>query len=716
MTSQLDPSQTASQRFLEAHLCLCNYQGLLADHLRKSEECVENLRKEPPLQMVAPNDEVFIVKATVVFRGCPAPNCPGGGHQQIPESCLVWWREIGWKIMGWKGSSENAKTATIKTKQSIFRRNFLRKDRQPNKEQHSQQTENVSTNLDSKGAQEGCCQFCQHPGSLVHHLHQTSRCLRAYVQRFLPTRGHLYMGKNDLAVFELGLVTPFCPNPACLGSLEQDGMKEHLQGACGEFYQEKGEKLYNWESVLSVTSMCDKLKKRKAYLKQFVREAGTYEENLAKALKIACFRCKIRGPLLSANEHKMFVTHTPGGIQWACSKCQNGDERHEDMVANAVERARELGTPEEYDDTMKKVVVVNHRNENQRVVFVPACVATDHEDAGVVSDAELNPRNTTVLVPKNPEALEEIGDEASERANMAKESLGRVAEFFGRRLLFGSVTESVSVLYRLKIAQIRLERLSMLKNMSSTSKGKIVSRDPNMAAVTERNPHFAVTQQFCLTNTCNWTPSAQEKRSNESAARACVNGRVKIEVQMTVLKNVAVDSTHLRDIISETLRFLGPISLISTAPLVLNYLKAKVELLVKHVISQSYQNWDLDLRFSEQEWTAKLVGFLYCKEFEELNGKIASGEVTEDEFAKEARQYQHLLPTTTTSKNKLMEVFSIAEEFAEVSNSTQNEVKNSSRRSFRWSNIIRRLVNRSQFHCSQCSLQAVSPSRNLSLL
>ena len=135
-----------------------------------------------------------------------------------------------------------------------------------------------------------------------------------------------------------------------------------------------------------------------------------------------------------------------------CSKCQKGDERHEEMVLNAVQRARVLGTPAEYDDTMKKVVVVNQHDDIQRVVFVPACIATDQEDAEVVSDAELNPRNTTVLVPKDPEALEEIGDEASERANMEKESLERVAEFFGRRLLFGPVTQCVSILYRLKIA------------------------------------------------------------------------------------------------------------------------------------------------------------------------------------------------------------------------------------------------------------------------
>ena len=664
MTNQLDPSQMASQRFLEAHFCLCNFQGLLGDHLRISKQCVENLRKEPSLRMVAPDDEVFIVKATVMLRGCPAPNCPGGGHQQIPDSCLLWWREIGWRIMGWKGSSENAETATIKTKASMFRRNFLR--RQPNRDQ---QTEKASPNLDSERAQEDCCQFCQQ-GPLVHHLHQTSRCLRAYTQRYLPTRGHLYMGKIDLAVFELGLVTLFCPNPTCLGSLQKDGFKRHVQSGCLEFYQEEGKKLYQWDRGLGAALLCTKIWKRRGWLKNIVKEAGTYEENLAKALKIACVICKIRGPLLNANEHKLFISHMPGGMQWLCSKCRKGDEGLDEIVLNAVETAKELGTPAEYDDTMKKIVVGDQCNDNQRVVFVPACIAPDNEAEHVVSDAELNPRNTTVLVPKNPEAVEQIGDEASERANLAKESLERVAEFFGRRLLFGPVAESVSVLYRLKIAQIRLERLNMLKNMSSTSKGKILSRNPNMAAVKERNPHFAMTQQFCLTKTCDWSPAAQEKRSQESAARASVNGCVKIKVEMTVLKNVAVDSPHLRDIISETLRCHGPASLISTAPVALNYLKVKLELLVKHVISQSYQNWDLDLKFSEQEWTVQLVGFLYCKEFEEMNGKIACGDVTEDEGVKEVRKYQHVLPTTTTSKIRLMEDYSLCEEFAEVSNCT----------------------------------------------
>ena len=166
VTSQLDPSQRPTQRFEKAHVCLCNYDGLLADHLRNSRQCVDNLRQHPKLQMADHDDEAFIVKATVILWGCPAPHCPGGTHQQIPESCLFWWREAGWKVMKWKGSSENAGTTEIKKKESMFRRNFVRRKTPPCETSHlkdndcngsPQQTENTKHHREM----ERCCQFCQ---------------------------------------------------------------------------------------------------------------------------------------------------------------------------------------------------------------------------------------------------------------------------------------------------------------------------------------------------------------------------------------------------------------------------------------------------------------------------------------------------------------------------------------------------------------------------
>ena len=77
---------------------------------------------------------------------------------------------------------------------------------------------------------------------------------------------------------------------------------------------------------------------------------------------------------------------------------------------------------------------------------------------------------------------------------------------------------------------------AFLSNLSKTSKGKITSRDPNQADVKDRKPHFEQTQNFCLTNTCSWSPASRQKRAAESGARANVNGQVKIKVEATVIK------------------------------------------------------------------------------------------------------------------------------------------------------------------------------------
>ena len=674
VSSQLDPSQRSSQIFAETHVCLCNYDGLLADHLRNSKQCLDNLRKYPQLRMAAPNDEVFIVKSVIILRGCPAPGCPGGTHLQIPESCLVWWQQVGWKVMRWKGSSENAEAGEIKKRESMFRRNFVRRNTQPDGSsnskdidynQSSQQVENA--NLDIQREVEGCCQFCQNKEAIISHLHQSKPCLRAYVKQYLPKRGQSYLGKRDLAVFDLSLMISECANSACVGCLQQEGLRRHMQGDCFQFYQNEGEKLFQWDSGSDETSVYEKLKKRKTWLKNLLKDGGIYEEDIAKVMRMECRRCKIRGPLLDDSDHKMCavdIDQTSGGLVWECSKCEKGDKMHGEMVLQAIEKAAELGAPIESDDSMKMVVVEDKQHDCQRVVFVPACLLTDY-DVPNINDRELNPLHTTVLVPKNPEALDQIGDEASERANLTKESLEKVAEFFGKRFFVGPVTECISVLYRLKIAQIRVERLSMLSLLKKTTKGKVKSRNPNQVSCKERKPHFATTQKFCLTSTCSWSSSAKEKRSRESAARACVNGRVKIKVDMKIIQELAKDSPHLKDIIYETLLLHNP-PLISVAPLVLSYLKAKVSLLVKHLFSQTFKDWDLDLRFAEKEWTVRLVGFVYCEEFEELNSNIASGVVSQEEIIREVLKHRRLLPTTTTSRREIMEVHSMTEEQAEV--------------------------------------------------
>ena len=70
--------------------------------------------------------------------------------------------------------------------------------------------------------------------------------------------------------------------------------------------------------------------------------------------------------------------------------------------------------------------------------------------------------------------------------------------------------------------------------------------------------------------------------------------------------------------------------------------------------------------FDDKEWTVKMVGYLYCKELEELNHKIAIGEIMPSEFTTVVRRHPSMMPTTALSAWRLMEDFSINEDRAQV--------------------------------------------------
>ena len=673
-----------AQQSDDVPMCVCHFSGALADHLRGSDQCVAALRRDPLLLQMKASKELFIVKATLILGGCPARECPGGTHRLIPNHCISWWREIGWGLMSWIGPSTSAESGTIKGKIGQFRRNFRRRNknvptgssqglRKPSQTDSSQQSDQEK-NQTTDGVRNHCCQFCSYKGLLIGHLHQAKGCLNAYLQRHLPNRAHMYREKTRQAVFDLGLVCMFCVNPKCGGSLENEGLAQHLGGPCLDFYQTEVSQVLNWTQHLSLASFLDKLKFRKSWVKNYkgnVRCVQSSQQELAYVLRFVCSKCSLQGPLLDSRVHTIWgagVSLNADEPLWECVECRGSDEIHQDLVEHAVERVVELGSATEFDDSLKKVVVQGPGNERQRVVFVPASVLLDSEAEAIeVKDEEMDPNCTTIVVPRYPEALEQIGDDATERANSNKKQLERLAEFYGRRHFSAPVTETLTVFYKLKLAQIRVERLIMLKTLKKTGKGKIISRDPNLADVKDRKPHYAETQKFCLTNTCSWSPAAQAKRSKESAGRAFVDGQVKIKVDITVLKKLAVDSPLLNNIIfGINSSAHGPVSLISLAPSVLNFLKAKLKVMVKHVVSPTFSNWDLELMFAKQDWTVKLVGFLYCQEFEELNRRIACSEMSSKEIAKEVRKHPSMLPTTALSVERIMRDYSITDDRAQV--------------------------------------------------
>ena len=79
----------------------------------------------------------------------------------------------------------------------------------------------------------------------------------------------MYKGKTNLAVFDLGIICKFCPNPACNGDLVREGVKHHVGGACLQFFQTEGQQLFGWKQDLGASCIIIKLKRRRQHLMDF---------------------------------------------------------------------------------------------------------------------------------------------------------------------------------------------------------------------------------------------------------------------------------------------------------------------------------------------------------------------------------------------------------------------------------------------------------------
>ena len=284
------------------------------------------------------------------------------------------------------------------------------------------------------------------------------------------------------------------------------------------------------------------------------------------------------------------------------------------------------------------------------------------------------PCTATVLVTRQPEALDTVGDEATQRAFDVKGELKNTLLFCSKRPFFAPAGLTLSVAYRKKQADIRQERLKMLTTLKATGKGEIISRDPPTASVKDRNPHYDATKNLSLTNTCNWSEAFSEKRSRECEAISKIGGQVKTRVNIQVLNKIAEDDPELRNIIHNMARQHCPeeqIPLLATVPIVVQYLVAKVDLLVSNIVTPStlynrYNHWDLDLDFARDEWSAYLRGFLYSECFEDINKKLARQGATLREMLRATTQNPECMPTVSLEFQHIADRYGISEERAKV--------------------------------------------------
>ena len=670
----------------------CDFKGRIAFHLRMSPTCLQNWRTIPYLQMKG-SDEVFITKVTVVVGKCPVPYCPEmeGDHKTLPRACLDWWRDDGSKLLGWQGIDGSTTATEISGKLSNLKKNHrkrgkgyrdwqeLRHSQTANSAQsgHEQRDEANSKQQTANSAQSGheqrdeedpptrTCEWCQTEVPLSLHLKDVESCLKNYTSTYLPYNGGLYFRNTRLAIFDLSLVRDFCINPSCTTNWED--LSHHLRGPCLDYYQTEGFVMFTtWKEQNSVREVYVKLKNRRYHLTTLLAahrgRVQIYTNEMDKMLRIICRNCGLQGPFLGKADHNMACAGTGASEHglpiWECGECQSTQRPNMQIQAAKL---HEVGSPgQENDDTLKPVRVEDSSSGMSRVVYFPASLVPHHSRVSTIL-----PQSTTVLVPKNPDAVNIIGDEAFSRANEIKSNLKSLTSFLAKRPSPTSLDVTLSVLYKKKLLDIREERLKLMHSMSS-SKGEVTSRERKEANVLDRNPHYDATRQLCLTNTCSWSEGGKHQMMEESLARANINGQVKTEVSLLLLKSVAVDNPHLAKVIESTYAVNRVLPILSLAPIVLQHVQGKVELLSKHVISSIYNNWDLEVEFLRDEWTVVLKGFLYSEEYENLNKKIARQGATVGDLLDTIIANPHIFPTVSLDSQRIAHLYSMDVERAQV--------------------------------------------------
>ena len=153
-------------------------------------------------------DDEFILKATLLLKGCPVPSCSGKHqHEDLPQHCITWWREEGWQMMGWKGSRQNADSAVLKSKINNFRKNFHRRKQGPSSQTGDQQQtdtieerdEAVEANRVDQSGMEGSgssCFKCLYQGFLPTHLEESHQCLTAHLKKYLGHRALVHLTRQ----------------------------------------------------------------------------------------------------------------------------------------------------------------------------------------------------------------------------------------------------------------------------------------------------------------------------------------------------------------------------------------------------------------------------------------------------------------------------------------------------------------------------------------
>ena len=647
------------------------------------------LKSQPQFQFQGSNeDEVFIVKTALLIGECPSPCCPTGRHSQIPQDCIEWWKSEGWNTIGWRGDREIADAQIIKEKI----RNFVKNQRKKKTLQGQSQSGTPVSQAITDGGERCRCRSCGCDRDLIQHLFESFQCLEAYIQNFLPVAEDEVDVRKS--IFQLSIVLNMCARVDCDEKKDFTYLGSHLNRneECLAFYQREGVNLGlpKWNPEASGRIISNKIAQMRRTMNEKKREEQSYgcvsyREELSQILNYVCCRCGTMGPVVGEEHFVMRGGWTDGnGDQaWFCSKCSEDSPEWETVRQKLSDDTERYKGPNNSQECEVKAV------ESQilhRLTLAPACLTENNVDI-----PQLPPSlSTLVLVPNHPSAIRAIKNWCDDVVK-EKSELKRCTEDILKRPILTNFEQTFSCLYRSLLAEIRSKMKDISIGLPKSARGEVLSLNPNITSARKVAPNIEMTIEGALKSLCNWSSQHEKQRSMESEARSHINGRVKVHVRGTILENLEDDQLKrilllgYRSFVDGDVQSFEELEgfqgleafIIRMTPVILKFIRGKVKLFIKHIIAPNYSNYDLRLEIDDKRLSVQIHGYVYAKQFNNVNKMLAENPQLKwsPEVIARVTTEEEVLPTTTLNWQSLSDVYKIdelrAKEIAEVAHSCQ---------------------------------------------
>ena len=520
----------------------------------------------------------------------------------------------------------------------------------------------------SDEAEPSRCGQCQDAVNVLGHLEENAECREAVMREKLPK--HLqteYLDNRDLLLLDLSLAINSCLNtggcPLPDGVIQVNiGRRQHLSSSpeCLEFYKSApvfAELNVNTDNLQTLVNYLRNRMNRHKRTKS--KENQGFSQLMESEMSVTCHICGLLGPMGTKFEVRAEVR---GGEEMVCKKpvCLD-EEAHVDLHPNtlAFER-REASTPiaPGHEDHLVAV----RCNNKDTFVLLPAHAV--QKDQCVQPDMQIEENQTIlVFVPNTQNAVGQLKNSAKRAAEEWDTLKSLVSATLAPRTMllgnFGEFVQAVSMQHRYAMASFRRSCVAKKSAWEEVATGRINSRSPKKCEAIFVKPKSRDIEAQAIPDTLAWSDSAQVVRLAESEARSSVNGRIKNKVRVKLLSNdLLLWSDKLKDImarsfkrniketggrrvmtceggcnescaenhpdanefLTERLKGIGQLARI---PLILNYLKAKVECFEKAILQRQCEHYDFKIVWDKFSWNVYMVGHMWTKRWQNLNEKVA---------------------------------------------------------------------------------------------